>query len=163
MRPATSSVKQPLALRFVLTAGVAQASRPASAATALRARSCFLLLFFLSRPATCHKTKGLYVVDEANIESHGVGFEAGTTLASRADFEAAHLARVAGVVERDKNHACVVVWSLGNEAGNGLAFHKAHSWVKRRDPTRPAQYENARAEAVWSQERVETLDENSDL
>jgi beta-galactosidase len=94
------------------------------------------------------------VVDEANIESHGVGFEPSATLARRADFEAAHLARLRGVAERDKNHPSVIVWSLGNEAGNGPAFHRAFAWLKRRDPSRPVQYENARIEAIWSQEQV---------
>lgn len=104
------------------------------------------------------------MVDEANIESHGMTFEADRTLANRKDYQHAHLERVKGVVERDKNHCSVLVWSLGNEAGNGLTFHKAFAWTKRRDTTgRPVQYENAREEPVWSQENVETLDENSDL
>lgn len=65
--------------------------------------------------------------------------------------------------ERDKNHACIIAWSTGNEAGNGPAHHRAYMYLKRRDTTRPVQYENARSEPLWSQEEVETLDANSDI
>ena len=106
---------------------------------------------------------GLYVIDEANIESHGIGFSSSKTLASRPEFEQAHLARIKGVVERDKNHPCILVWSLGNEAGNGVAFHRGYMWLKKRDPTRPTQYENARIEEDWSTEDLETMDENTDI
>ena len=106
---------------------------------------------------------GLYVVDEANVESHGMGFEPGRTLAADPAFGEATLARVANMAERDKNHASVVLWSLGNEAGNGEAFHRAYAHLKRRDPTRPVQYENARLEPGWSTEGVETIDTNTDL
>ena len=92
-----------------------------------------------------------FSVSQANIESHGMGFEAARTLAGRADFEAAHLARVRGVCERDKNRPSVIAWSMGNEAGNGAAFHRAFGWLKRRDPSRVVQYENARLEPIWSQ------------
>ena len=69
---------------------------------------------------------GLYVVDEANIETHGMGFQPDRTLAADPTFEAAHVDRVRRTAERTKNHACVILWSLGNEAGNGPAFHRAY-------------------------------------
>ena len=65
--------------------------------------------------------------------------------------------------ERDKNHPSIIAWSTGNEAGNGPAHHRAYMYLKRRDPSRPVQYENARDEPLWSQEEVETLDANSDI
>lgn len=85
---------------------------------------------------------GFYVVDEANIESHGIGYGP-ASLAKQPVWKAAHLDRVRRMVERDKNHACVIVWSLGNEAGNGVNFLAAYDWLKARDPSRPVQYEQA--------------------
>ena len=105
---------------------------------------------------------GLYVVDEANIETHGMGFQPDRTLAADPTFEAAHVDRVRRTAERTKNHACVILWSLGNEAGNGPAFHRAYEWLKRRDPTRPVQYENAH-EPGWDTNEIETIDGNTDL
>lgn len=86
---------------------------------------------------------GLYVIDEANIESHGVSFEANATLANRPEWQALHLDRTIRMVERDKNHASIIVWSLGNEAGDGVNFEATYAWIKRRDPSRPVQYEPA--------------------
>ncbi|KAL1527440.1 hypothetical protein AB1Y20_016106 [Prymnesium parvum] len=106
---------------------------------------------------------GLYVIDEANIESHGMGFRADVTLANAAAWLGAHEARVKRMYERDKNHACVIVWSLGNEAGNGLAFYRTYAWLKRIDTSRPVQYENAREEVGWDTERIETIDYNTDI
>ncbi len=88
---------------------------------------------------------GLYVVDEGNIESHGMGYEA-ATLAKRPDYKAAHLIRDQRMVKRDINHPCVIVWSLGNEAGNGPNFMTCYDWIKAYDPTRPVQYERAEEE-----------------
>lgn len=85
---------------------------------------------------------GLYVVDEANIESHGLAINDSTkTLANRPQWLPAHLDRVQRMVERDKNHPCIITWSLGNEAGSGSNFAKLYQWTKRRDPSRPVQYE----------------------
>ncbi|MDE2984969.1 MAG: DUF4981 domain-containing protein [Gemmatimonadota bacterium] len=84
---------------------------------------------------------GLYVVDEANIESHGMGFEPGVTLAGRPDWLAAHMDRTVRMVERDKNHASIIIWSLGNEAGDGENFDSTAAWIRARDPTRPILYE----------------------
>ncbi len=86
---------------------------------------------------------GLYIVDEANIESHGMGYGLATTLGNDPVWKAAHLARTIGMVERDKNHPSVIVWSLGNEAGNGTNFYATYQWIKTRDRTRPVQYERA--------------------
>ncbi|MDA0766847.1 MAG: DUF4981 domain-containing protein [Verrucomicrobia bacterium] len=88
---------------------------------------------------------GLYVIDEANIESHGMGWgpNATETLARIPSWDAAHLDRIINVVERDKNHPSVILWSMGNEAGDGDAFVKASAWIKQRDPSRPVHYEQA--------------------
>ncbi len=86
---------------------------------------------------------GLYVIDEANIESHGMGYEPSRTLGNNPDFQIMHLDRTMNVVERDKNHPSVIIWSLGNEAGNGVNFEATYDWVKQRDGSRPVQYERA--------------------
>jgi len=85
---------------------------------------------------------GLYVTDEGNIESHGMGYGE-KTLANRADFLQAHLSRDQRMVKRDFNHPCVVVWSMGNEAGNGENFYECYKWIKAYDKSRPVQYERA--------------------
>jgi beta-galactosidase len=84
---------------------------------------------------------GLYLIDEANIESHGVGYNKDVTLADKPEWAAAHLARMQGMVERDKNHPSVIIWSMGNEAGDGHNFLNNYKWTKERDATRPVQYE----------------------
>ena len=86
---------------------------------------------------------GIYVVDEANNESHGIGYDISVTLANRPSWKEAHLKRVQRMYERDKNHAAVVIWSLGNEAGNGYNFYECYLWLKQVDPSRPVQYERA--------------------
>ncbi len=91
--------------------------------------------------ALCDKY-GLYVVDEGNIESHGMGYGE-ESLAHRADFKAAHLDRDRRMVRRDFNHPSVIVWSLGNEAGDGDNFTACYQWIKENDPSRPVQYERA--------------------
>ena len=85
---------------------------------------------------------GLYVVDEANVESHGMGY-GDKSLAHREDYKNAHLVRNQRVVLRDYNHPSVIVWSLGNEAGNGVNFHACYDWIKDYDKSRPVQYEQA--------------------
>jgi len=85
---------------------------------------------------------GIYLIDEANIESHGMGYDA-ESLAKDASWGLAHLARARAVVERDKNHPAVIIWSLGNEGGNGVNFMQNYDWMKKRDPSRPVQYEQA--------------------
>jgi beta-galactosidase len=85
---------------------------------------------------------GLYVIDEANIESHGMGYGA-ESLAKDPKWQKAHLARIEAMVERDKNHPSVIIWSMGNEAGDGINFEAASRWIKQRDPSRPIHYEQA--------------------
>ena len=84
---------------------------------------------------------GLYVVDEGNIESHGMGYKDGVTLAQDPQFRAAHLIRDQRMVQRDFNHPSVIVWSMGNEAGVGPNFMDCYAWIKAYDPSRPVQYE----------------------
>lgn len=76
---------------------------------------------------------GLYVIDEANIESHGMGYMPDRTLGNNPLFMKAHLERVRGMVERDKNHPSVIIWSMGNEAGDGVNFDTCYHWIKNRD------------------------------
>jgi beta-galactosidase len=86
---------------------------------------------------------GLYVVDEANIESHGIGYDKDITLADKPEWADAHLQRTINMVERDKNHPSIIIWSLGNEAGDGRNFVRNYNWIKSRDSSRPVQYERA--------------------
>jgi len=83
---------------------------------------------------------GLYVIDEANIESHGMGYGP-ATLAKNPLYAQMHLERVERMARRDFNHPSVIIWSLGNEAGNGPNFEAAYDWLKAWDPSRPIQYE----------------------
>ena len=91
---------------------------------------------------------GIYVIDEANIESHGMGYDLrkGGTLGNNPLFLEDHMNRTVGMVERDKNHPSVVTWSLGNEAGNGYNFYETYLWIQGRDSSRPIQYEQAKLE-----------------
>ncbi len=86
---------------------------------------------------------GLYVIDEANIESHGRGYDLAITFANDRQWRNAHFERIRRMYERDKNYASVVTWSLGNEAGNGVNMYEAYDWLKKTDVTRPVQYERA--------------------
>lgn len=85
---------------------------------------------------------GFYLVDEANLESHGLGYGK-ENVSNFKEWNAAHIDRIEAVVERDKNHPSVIFWSLGNEASNGKAFFDMYEWVKQRDASRPVQYEQA--------------------
>jgi beta-galactosidase len=86
---------------------------------------------------------GIYLVDEANIESHGMGYDAARTLGNDPAWRGAHMDRTVRMVERDKNHPSVVIWSLGNEGGDGVNFEATSAWIHQRDPSRPVQYERA--------------------
>jgi beta-galactosidase len=86
---------------------------------------------------------GLYLIDEADVESHGMGYAKDVTLADQPEWAAAHLDRMKRMVERDKNHPSVIIWSMGNEAGDGNNFLNGYKWIKSRDNTRPVQYERA--------------------
>ena len=85
---------------------------------------------------------GIYLIDEADIESHGMGYGP-ETLAKDLAWAAAHLDRTVRMVERDKNHPSVIIWSLGNEAGDGPNFVATSKWIHQRDPSRPVHYERA--------------------
>jgi beta-galactosidase len=82
---------------------------------------------------------GLYVMDEADIEEHGLR----GTLASTPDWHAAFMDRAVRMAERDKNYASVVMWSMGNESGYGPNFAAISAWLHDFDPTRPVHYEGA--------------------
>ncbi len=86
---------------------------------------------------------GLYLIDEANIESHGIGYDPDTTLGNKPEWGKAHMDRTVNMVERDKNHPSIIIWSLGNEAGDGVNFTATSSWIRQRDPSRPVHYERA--------------------
>ena len=86
---------------------------------------------------------GLYLIDEANIESHGIGYDKDQTLAHKPEWLDQHMLRTKRMLERDKNHPSVIIWSLGNEAGDGQNFVATYNWIKGMDETRPVQYERA--------------------
>ena len=83
---------------------------------------------------------GIYLVDEANVESHGYGYGA-DSLSHQKSWEKATVARDLAMVERNKNHPSVVIWSYGNEAGPGENFAACEKAIKARDTTRPTHYE----------------------
>ena len=96
---------------------------------------------------------GLYVYDEANVESHGMGYSLskGGSLGNHPDWEAKHLDRTRNMFEKDKNYPCVVIWSLGNEAGNGCNFYATYKYLKSKEAglmNRAVNYE--RAEWEWN-------------
>jgi len=84
---------------------------------------------------------GLYMVDEANIESHGYGYDHDKTLGNKPHWMEHHLDRTQRMLERSKNFPSVVIWSLGNEAGDGVNLGATYQWIKSRDLSRPVQYE----------------------
>ena len=92
---------------------------------------------------------GLYVIDEANIEAHGMGarfqsiYDEEAHTSARPDFKAAHWDRVLRMYHRSKNHACIITWSLGNEAGNGMNMRESYRLLKKLEGARPVQYEQA--------------------
>lgn len=73
------------------------------------------------------------MIDEANIESHGIGYDKDVTIADKPEWALAHMARMQAMVERDKNHPSIVIWSLGNESGDGHNFLDLYKWTKERD------------------------------
>ncbi|MEO8534524.1 MAG: glycoside hydrolase family 2 TIM barrel-domain containing protein [Flavobacterium sp.] len=97
----------------------------------------------------CNKY-GIFLVDEANIESHGMGVEGQSFMNPKThpaylpEWREAHLDRIYSLVERDKNAPSVILWSLGNECANGPVFHEAYKWIKKRDNTRLVQFEQAK-------------------
>ena len=85
---------------------------------------------------------GLYVVAEANVESHGMGYKE-ETLAKNPLYAKAHLERNQRNIQRGYNHPSIIFWSLGNEAGFGPNFEACYKWIKNEDKTRPVQFEQA--------------------
>jgi len=90
---------------------------------------------------------GLYVVDEANVESHAFN----TSLCHDASYRSTWLERVGRMVERDRNHACIIMWSLGNESGYGEHHDASAALIRRLDPTRLLHYEGAVFHAGWTE------------
>lgn len=92
---------------------------------------------------------GMYVVDEANIETHGMGatlqggFDQSVHPAYLPEWAPAHLDRIKRMLESAKNHTSIIIWSMGNECGNGDVFHDAYKWLKARDNSRPVMFEQA--------------------
>lgn len=86
---------------------------------------------------------GIYVVAEANVESHGMGY-GDKTLAKNPLFAKAHMERNQRNVQRGYNHPSIIFWSLGNEAGMGPNFEACYTWIKNEDKSRAVQYEQAR-------------------
>jgi beta-galactosidase len=92
---------------------------------------------------------GLYVVDEANIEDHGMGVSQQANLDTTIhpsylpSWEASIMDRIKRMYQRDKNHTSVIIWSMGNECGNGKVFFDAYAWLKQTDSSRPVQFEQA--------------------
>lgn len=92
---------------------------------------------------------GFYVIDEANIESHGMGVELQGVLDKSSHpaylplWAPAHRDRINRMLETDKNHPSVIIWSMGNECGNGPVFYDAYDWLKKRDTSRPVLFEQA--------------------
>lgn len=92
---------------------------------------------------------GIYLVDEANIESHGMTDHPTTrTLANWDGWEIPYMERMERMVERDKNYTSIITWSLGNESGYGKHFETIYHWTKERDPRRPVQYEGERGRGL---------------
>ena len=97
---------------------------------------------------------GFYVVSEANVESHGMHYDLrqGGTLGNNPDWLNAHMDRTRNMYHQTKNYPCVMIWSLGNEAGNGYNFYETYLWLKGADTLRPVQYERAQME--WNTDIV---------
>lgn len=91
---------------------------------------------------------GLYLIDEANLESHGMEVTETGTLANSPAWITPFMERMSRMVERDKNFTSVIIWSLGNESGYGPHFESTYHWTKKRDGSRPVQYEGAGREGV---------------
>ena len=86
---------------------------------------------------------GIYIMDEGNLETHGFGRIGRNAINDHPDWREPHVDRVRRMVERDINYPSVIIWSVGNEAGDGPNTEACHDWIVQRDPTRPVHYENA--------------------
>ncbi len=101
---------------------------------------------------------GLYVIDEANIETHGISFHKNLLPGSDPNWEDATLDRARSMVEANKNHPSVVIWSLGNEAGWGTNFEKMASYIRTADPSRPIHYQHMNSVADMMSYMYPTVD-----
>ncbi len=86
---------------------------------------------------------GIYLIDEANLETHGFGREKSTPINTRPEWREPHIDRMRRMIERDINHPSIVMWSVGNESGDGPNTTASYEWAKQRDPSRIVHYENA--------------------
>jgi beta-galactosidase len=86
---------------------------------------------------------GIYVIDEGNIETHGFGRGANNAMNRHPDFREAHIDRMRRMVERDINHPSIIMWSIGNESGDGPNTNACYDWASQRDPSRIIHYENS--------------------
>lgn len=86
---------------------------------------------------------GIYVIDEANVEMHGFGYDYDNHPVDLPQWQAGFMDREQRMYHRDKNHPSVIIWSMGNETQMGQAFRTAYNWFKQTDPTRPVHYEQA--------------------
>lgn len=91
---------------------------------------------------------GLYVMDEANVENHGMHYDLARTLGNDPDWEKAHLMRIGRMIIRDRNHPSIFSWSMGNESGSGWNFYQSYKMAKSLDSSRPIHYE--RSEGEWN-------------
>ncbi len=91
---------------------------------------------------------GLYVIDEADLETHGFGYDSPDIPARRPEWREAFMDRARRMVERDKNHPSIIIWSLGNESGYGPNHDAMAEWIRAADPTRLIHYERAEAAPV---------------
>ena len=89
---------------------------------------------------------GMYVVDEANIETHGM--TPMSRLSDDQDWASAYLERLSRMVRRDHYHPSIIIWSLGNESGYGVNHDLMYAWIKKEDPSRPVQYEGGGADTA---------------
>jgi len=88
----------------------------------------------------CNKY-GIYLMDEANVEAHGIGYDPDKTLANNPSWTDQHVDRNLRMVERDKNHPSIIFWSMGNESGAGVCFESVIDEIRKRDPSRPVHYQ----------------------
>jgi beta-galactosidase len=102
---------------------------------------------------------GLYVLDEANVESHGISHKKDILPGSDPNWTDAVVARAAAMVQRDKNHACVVIWSLGNEAGYGKNFEHMADYIRKHDLSRPIHYQYMKSVADMDSYMYITVEE----
>lgn len=91
---------------------------------------------------------GFYVIDEANVEAHGMGYDLNSSIGNNPLYSNVIVDRNLSMVKRDRNRPSVIIWSLGNEAGNGVCFYNAYNAIKELDNTRPIQYE--RSDMDWN-------------